>query len=92
MLSGFKEACGFDFIAKLQKMFNDVQNSRDLNQSFQDSLAASKTCLPADFSIMVGGQVGLRLEHVTSQNLEGERESVCVCVWCVCVCVCVCVK
>jgi len=53
MLSGLKEACGFDFIAKLQKMFNDVQNSRDLNQSFQDSLVSNQTSLPGDFSIMV---------------------------------------
>ena len=36
MISKLKEACGFEYTNKLQRMFQDIQISKDLNTSFKD--------------------------------------------------------
>ncbi|KAJ9663011.1 ubiquitin ligase (cullin) of SCF [Neophaeococcomyces mojaviensis] len=36
MISKLKEACGFEYTNKLQRMFQDVQISKDLNSSYRD--------------------------------------------------------
>ena len=36
MISKLKEACGFEYTNKLQRMFQDMQISKDLNSSFKD--------------------------------------------------------
>ena len=36
MISKLKEACGFEYTNKLQRMFQDIQISKDLNGSFKD--------------------------------------------------------
>lgn len=36
MISKLKEACGFEYTNKLQRMFQDIQISKDLNNSFKD--------------------------------------------------------
>ncbi len=36
MISKLKEACGFEYTNKLQRMFQDIQISKDLNASFKD--------------------------------------------------------
>jgi cullin 1 len=36
MISKLKEACGFEYTNKLQRMFQDVQISKDLNQSYKE--------------------------------------------------------
>jgi cullin 1 len=37
MISKLKEACGFEYISKLQKMFQDMGTSKDLNDAFKYS-------------------------------------------------------
>ncbi|KAJ5729035.1 Cullin-1 [Penicillium malachiteum] len=36
MISKLKEACGFEYTNKLQRMFQDIQISKDLNASYKD--------------------------------------------------------
>ena len=36
MISKLKEACGYEYTNKLQRMFQDVQISKDLNSSYKD--------------------------------------------------------
>lgn len=38
MISKLKEACGFEYTNKLQRMFTDMQISKDLNRDFKDHL------------------------------------------------------
>ena len=36
MISKLKEACGFEYTNKLQRMFQDMQTSKDLNSTYKD--------------------------------------------------------
>lgn len=36
MISKLKEACGYEYTNKLQRMFQDMQTSKDLNSSYKD--------------------------------------------------------
>lgn len=38
MISKLKEACGFEYTNKLQRMFQDIQISKDLNSGFKEHL------------------------------------------------------
>lgn len=49
MISNLRQACGFEYTAKLQRMFQDVCLSRDLNEQFKHS----GVILDIDFSINV---------------------------------------
>ncbi|KAF8568617.1 hypothetical protein P879_04622 [Paragonimus westermani] len=59
MISKLKEACGFEYTAKLQRMFQDVNATRELNAKFSDYVqsreSASGTLLlkGVDFNIMI---------------------------------------
>ena len=41
MISKLKEACGFEYTNKLQRMFQDIQISKDLNSSFREWQASA---------------------------------------------------
>ncbi|KAG4301262.1 hypothetical protein PCK1_002572 [Pneumocystis canis] len=49
MISKLKEACGFEYTNKLQRMFQDIGVSRDLQESFKESL--QQTLHPYNISI-----------------------------------------
>ncbi|ODA76238.1 hypothetical protein RJ55_08083 [Drechmeria coniospora] len=57
MISKLKEACGFEYTNKLQRMFQDMQISKDLNREFADHLSGlgSTTRLDSTFSILGTG-------------------------------------
>ena len=38
LLSGFQQACGFEYTSKLQRMFQDIGVSKDLNEQFKKHL------------------------------------------------------
>ncbi|KAJ3070486.1 hypothetical protein HDU98_006508 [Podochytrium sp. JEL0797] len=38
MISKLKEACGFEYTSKLQRMFTDISLSKDLNDQFKDAM------------------------------------------------------
>ena len=61
MISKLKEACGYEYTNKLQRMFQDVQISKDLNTSykeFEDKInedSSSKRSLDSTFQILGTG-------------------------------------
>ncbi|XP_062519444.1 cullin-1-like [Corticium candelabrum] len=52
MISKLKQMCGFEYTSKLQRMFQDVGLSKDLNDRFRTHLQKSEP-LDIDFSIQV---------------------------------------
>lgn len=57
MISKLKEACGFEYTNKLQRMFQDMQISKDLNKEFRDHLEGVEVTKAVDsnFSILGTG-------------------------------------
>lgn len=53
MISKLKQACGFEYTSKLQRMFQDIGVSKDLNEHFKKHLTSSGDPLDIDFSIQV---------------------------------------
>ncbi|PAA60823.1 hypothetical protein BOX15_Mlig030544g1, partial [Macrostomum lignano] len=53
MISKLKENCGFDYTTKLQRMFQDIGASRELNTRFQDFVTKDGAALGLDFEIKV---------------------------------------
>lgn len=53
MISKLKQACGFEYTSKLQRMFQDIGVSKDLNEQFKRHLTNSEEPLDIDFSIQV---------------------------------------
>merc|ERR1711936_431811 len=53
MISKLKQACGFEYTNKLQRMFQDVGVSKDLNDQFRTHLQNSDEPLDIDFQIQV---------------------------------------
>ncbi|KAF8076837.1 Cullin [Lyophyllum atratum] len=55
MISKLKEACGFEYTNKLQRMFTDMSLSKDLTDSFKERMAQNHDDMDINFSIMVLG-------------------------------------
>lgn len=59
MISKLKEACGFEYTNKLQRMFQDMQISKDLNSNYrthlQDGAFDTKDSIDATYSILGTG-------------------------------------
>lgn len=55
MISKLKQACGFEYTSKLQRMFQDIGLSKDLNEKYKSHLKESHAQLNSaiDFSIQV---------------------------------------
>jgi len=53
MISKLKQACGYEYTSKLQRMFQDIGVSKDLNDQFKRHLQNSGEPLDLDFSIQV---------------------------------------
>merc|ERR1719462_757758 len=53
MISRLKQACGFEYTSKLQRMFQDIGVSKDLNDKFKKHLGNSGEPMDIDFSIQV---------------------------------------
>lgn len=53
MISKLKQACGYEYTIKLQRMFQDIGISKDLNDKFRQRTKASETSNEIDFSIQV---------------------------------------
>ncbi|KAI0482248.1 Cullin [Xylariaceae sp. FL0804] len=55
MISKLKEACGFEYTNKLQRMFQDMQISKDLNTGFREhtkAFTSEKASLDSSYSIL----------------------------------------
>lgn len=58
MISKLKEACGYEYTNKLQRMFQDMQISKDLNTGFKEfeaGLTEAGTAKPVDASYSILG-------------------------------------
>ncbi|XP_075749002.1 cullin 1 [Rhipicephalus microplus] len=53
MISKLKQACGFEYTSKLQRMFQDIGVSKDLNEQFRKHMSNTEDNLGLDFSIQV---------------------------------------
>lgn len=53
MISKLKQACGYEYTIKLQRMFQDIGVSKDLNEQFRQRQRESKVPADIDFSIQV---------------------------------------
>ncbi|KAH9936676.1 Cullin-domain-containing protein [Fomitopsis serialis] len=55
MISKLKEACGFEYTNKLQRMFTDMSLSKDLTDQFKERIQQNHEDMDLTFSIMVLG-------------------------------------
>jgi cullin 1 len=61
MISKLKEACGFEYTNKLQRMFQDIQTSKDLNSSYREWVSNTynaddqKQFVDASYNILATG-------------------------------------
>ncbi|PFH50426.1 hypothetical protein AMATHDRAFT_61141 [Amanita thiersii Skay4041] len=55
MISKLKEACGFEYTNKLQRMFTDMSLSKDITDSFKERMSQNHDDMDITFSIMVLG-------------------------------------
>jgi len=53
MIGKLKHACGFEYTSKLQRMYQDIGLSKDLNDEFKGWLVTKNETLPLDFQIQV---------------------------------------
>jgi len=53
VLTGLREVCGFEYTAKLQRMFNDIGLSQDVNQKFRDYISDQGINLGIEMNVMV---------------------------------------
>lgn len=53
MISKLKQACGYEYTIKLQRMFQDIGISKDLNDKFRQRIKSSEQSNEIDFSIQV---------------------------------------
>lgn len=74
MISKLKQACGFEYTSKLQRMFQDVNLSKDLNDCFRKHMASSSSNLDLDFSIQVLSSGSWPFQPSLSFNLPQELE------------------
>jgi len=53
MIAGLREACGFEYTAKLQRMFNDISTSTEINDKFREHVSSNSLNLGLEYNIMV---------------------------------------
>jgi len=76
MISVLKQACGFEYTSKLQRMFTDMTLSTEINEKFKEHLVTNNATLgKVDFSILVltAGSWPLQVQS-SSFNVPQELE------------------
>ncbi|CAG9860109.1 unnamed protein product [Phyllotreta striolata] len=74
MISKLKQACGFEYTSKLQRMFQDIGVSKDLNEQFRNHLVKSNESLGIDFSIQVLSSGSWPFQQSFTFSLPSELE------------------
>ncbi|XP_066254887.1 cullin-1-like isoform X2 [Euwallacea similis] len=74
MISKLKQACGFEYTSKLQRMFQDIGVSKDLNEQFRNHMANSNESLGIDFSIQVLSSGSWPFQQSVTFSLPSELE------------------
>ncbi|KAK6182455.1 cullin-1 [Patella vulgata] len=72
MISKLKQACGFEYTSKLQRMFQDIGVSKDLNEQFRQHLQGGS--LDIDFSMQVLSSGSWPFQQSCTFNLPVELE------------------
>ncbi|XP_048579613.1 cullin-1 [Nematostella vectensis] len=73
MISKLKQACGFEYTSKLQRMFQDIGVSKDLNDKFKAHLANTGS-LDLDFTIQVLSSGSWPFQQSWTFSLPAEME------------------
>ena len=71
MISKLKQACGFEYTSKLQRMFQDIGVSKDLNDQFRRHLTNSNEPLDIDFQIQVSFFTSTGNDVYSGKNGQG---------------------
>ncbi|XP_028899456.1 cullin homolog 1 isoform X3 [Zeugodacus cucurbitae] len=74
MISKLKQTCGYEYTIKLQRMFQDIGLSKDLNASFKQHLMNAKIPQEIDFSIEVLSSGSWPFNQSTTFLLPSELE------------------
>uniref|UniRef100_A0A6B2L5C9 Cullin family profile domain-containing protein n=1 Tax=Arcella intermedia TaxID=1963864 RepID=A0A6B2L5C9_9EUKA len=53
MISGLREVCGYEYTIKLQRMFNDMGTSNEVDSKFKDHLTQNNLSFGIEFEVMV---------------------------------------
>lgn len=77
MISKLKQACGFEYTSKLQRMFQDIGVSKDLNEAFRRHLTNSNEPLDIDFSIQVLSSGSWPFQQSFTFSLPTEVSNIC---------------
>lgn len=77
MIGKLKDACGFEYTSKLQRMFQDMQLNRDLNAAFKEKMAQTHAIdekdMQVDFSALVLSTAAWPLSAPTTKlNMPAE--------------------
>merc|ERR1712150_334189 len=74
MISKLKQACGFEYTSKLQRMFQDIGISKDLCEKFRVNQENSPQPLDVDFQIQVLSSGSWPFQQSFTFNLPKELE------------------
>ncbi|XP_055385640.1 cullin-1 [Condylostylus longicornis] len=74
MISKLKQACGYEYTIKLQRMFQDIGVSKDLNEKFREHLKSTNSPMEIDFSIQVLSSGSWPFNQSFSFSLPSELE------------------
>lgn len=74
MISKLKQACGYEYTIKLQRMFQDIGVSKDLNEQFRTRQRESKAPSDIDFSIQVLSSGSWPFNQSSTSLLPSELE------------------
>lgn len=74
MISKLKQACGFEYTSKLQRMFQDIGVSKDLNEAFRKHIVTSNMPHDIDFSIQVLSSGSWPFQYLLTFSLPSELE------------------
>jgi len=78
MIGGLKQACGFEYTSKLQRMFTDITLSTDINEKFKEFCTSKGWDTKVDFSVMVLTAGSWPLQTQSSNfNIPMELEKKC---------------
>lgn len=65
MISKMKQACGYDYTNKLQNMYQDIEVSKNLNESYRKQITSE---IPLDFRIKVLSHGSWPMEQMIEFN------------------------
>ena len=74
MISKLKQACGYEYTSKLQRMFEDISVGKDLNEKFKQHLTNMGETLDIDFSMQVLSSGSWPFQTTSTFSLPTELE------------------